>query len=203
MAYPVRPNGCFRSPRTPLLLVVAGALTGRVAYMAPESGQADEEAALNTKNERLRQSVKPRAERNGGAAAWHLGFGGLRLAFPTALAVPGPDAKYIHNAERSSTPVPSDMKAAIARCLRCIIIPRIVPTNPPDAASTPQQKAHSILTIPSGICVLPDHFGRTWLRRRSADCLLSAIRSRHCLPRPGQHSRHSRWERLRAERPLP
>src|SRR4026208_148039 len=85
---------------------------------------------------------------------------------------------------------PSDMKAAMGRCLRCIVIPRIAPTNPPDTTSTPQQNAHSIPLIPSGIRVLLLVVARVYpagslyeTPLSSADCHLSTIRTRHCLSR--------------------
>src|SRR5918996_3753818 len=57
----------------------------------------------------------------------------------------------LNEAAETSTPAPSDMKAAMARCLRRVISPRIAPTNAPDPTADPQQKAHTAPIIPSVI----------------------------------------------------
>src|SRR4030095_12170037 len=49
----------------------------------------------------------------------------------------------LNEAAESSTPAPSDMKAAMLRCRRGVISPRIALTSAPDAAANPQQKAHT------------------------------------------------------------
>ena len=59
----------------------------------------------------------------------------------------------LNEAAESSTPAPSDMNAAMARCGSGVFSPRTDPTSAPDAAASPQHKAHAAPTMPSGtIC---------------------------------------------------
>ena len=60
----------------------------------------------------------------------------------------------LYEAAESSTPAPRDMKAAMARCRRLAVSPRIAPTSAPDAATTPHEKAHTAPMIASGITSL-------------------------------------------------
>jgi hypothetical protein len=75
----------------------------------------------------------------------------IPLTVDAAPATISASVATLNEAAESSTPAPSDMKAAMARCWRCVISPRIAPTSAPDAGANPQQKADTVPTIPSVI----------------------------------------------------
>src|SRR5688572_15321729 len=69
---------------------------------------------------------------------------------PAPATMSASDAILIDAAE-STTPAPSDIAAAIARCGSLTTNPSMVPPTTPDAAANPQQKDHATSKIPAVI----------------------------------------------------